>query len=65
MWSGLSNLFQSIDRTADLCGIFGTQVLPPGDLAVEGLIVRFSRKCTCVELPLLRTPARPRDCSNG
>jgi len=44
MWSGLFNLFWFIDRRADLCGIFGTQVLPPGDLAVEDLIVRFERE---------------------
>jgi len=43
MWSGLFNLFWFVDRTADLCGIFGTQVIPPGDLAVEDLIVLFEK----------------------
>lgn len=41
IWSGLPNLFWFIDRTAGLCGVFGTQVLPNGDPKVEETIKAF------------------------
>lgn len=37
----LLTLRQFIDREAGLCGVFGTQVLPPGDLKVEEMIKTF------------------------
>ncbi|KFY86116.1 hypothetical protein V500_07853 [Pseudogymnoascus sp. VKM F-4518 (FW-2643)] len=43
IWSGAANLFWFIDRTAGLCGIWGTQVMPPGDQKVEPLISLFER----------------------
>ena len=60
MWSGMPNLFwvsrttsqsrhvltceQFIDRKAGLCGVFGTQVLPPGDKKVEEVIILFENE---------------------
>jgi CubicO group peptidase (beta-lactamase class C family) len=51
MWSGLPNLFWFIDPEAGLCGMFGTQVVPPGDLKTEDLIVLFEKTMyeRCVE----------------
>ncbi|KFY20617.1 hypothetical protein V491_03582 [Pseudogymnoascus sp. VKM F-3775] len=43
MWSGAANLFWFIDRTAGLCGLWGTQVMPPGDQKVEPLIGLYER----------------------
>lgn len=43
MWSGLPNLFWFIDREEDLCGMFATQVIPPGDMPTEDLIVLFEK----------------------
>jgi len=41
IWSGLPNLFWFIDREAGLCGVYGTQVVPPGDPLVEETIKAF------------------------
>ncbi|KAF4549646.1 Acyltransferase-like protein 2 [Elsinoe fawcettii] len=41
IWSGMPNCFWFIDREAGVCGVFGTQVLPPGDLKVEETIKAF------------------------
>jgi len=35
--------FQFVDRATGLCGCFGTQVLPPGDMAVEEVIVAWEK----------------------
>ncbi|KAK3117900.1 hypothetical protein LTR53_000313 [Teratosphaeriaceae sp. CCFEE 6253] len=37
-WGGMTNPFWAIDREAGLAYTFGTQVLPPGDKGVEGMI---------------------------
>ncbi|KAK5136658.1 hypothetical protein LTR08_002311 [Meristemomyces frigidus] len=37
-WGGMANCFWTIDREAGLALTFGTQVLPPGDKGVEGMI---------------------------
>ncbi|KAJ6027067.1 hypothetical protein N7499_005174 [Penicillium canescens] len=42
-WSGKPNLFWFIDRDSDLCGVFGTQVLPPGDKLVAEMIQLFEK----------------------
>ncbi|KAJ6190870.1 hypothetical protein N7519_000891 [Penicillium mononematosum] len=42
-WSGKPNLFWFIDQTSDLCGVFGTQVLPPGDKPVGNMIQLFKK----------------------
>ncbi|KAH8650704.1 beta-lactamase family protein [Ilyonectria robusta] len=44
VWSGAANLFWFIDRTAGLCGIFGTQVFPHADPTVEPLIKAFEEE---------------------
>ncbi|KAH7120346.1 beta-lactamase [Dactylonectria estremocensis] len=41
LWSGAPSLFWFIDREADLCGVFGTQVLPPSDPSVRPIIKAF------------------------
>ncbi|PSK54322.1 hypothetical protein B9Z65_3441 [Elsinoe australis] len=41
IWSGMPNCFWFIDREAGVCGVFGTQVLPPGDSMVEETIKTF------------------------
>ncbi|ETN36717.1 uncharacterized protein HMPREF1541_08995 [Cyphellophora europaea CBS 101466] len=43
IWSGALNLFWFIDRTAGVCGIFGTQVWPPADPLVEPLLAAFEK----------------------
>ncbi|CAD6593349.1 MAG: hypothetical protein ASARMPRED_007426 [Alectoria sarmentosa] len=43
IWSGLPNLFWFIDREADLCGLYGGQVRPPGDLKVGKMITLFEK----------------------
>lgn len=42
-WSGLPNLFWFIDRKANLCGIYGGQVLPPGDLQTKEMILLWEK----------------------
>ncbi|UNI20950.1 hypothetical protein JDV02_006991 [Purpureocillium takamizusanense] len=42
-WSGAANLYWFIDRDAGICGVWGTQVLPPGDETVRPLIGAFER----------------------
>ncbi|KAI1418001.1 beta-lactamase family protein [Hypoxylon sp. FL1857] len=44
IWGGAANLFWFIDRTAGLCGVFGTQVLPPCDEGIEVLIKAFEEE---------------------
>lgn len=41
IWSGMANCFWFIDRDAGICGVFGAQVLPPGDPKVEEVIKTF------------------------
>ncbi|OAP64035.1 hypothetical protein AYL99_00007 [Fonsecaea erecta] len=43
-WSGLPNLFWWIDRTAGNCGIYASQIIPPGDLESINLSVAFRRE---------------------
>lgn len=43
-WSGALNLFWFIDRTAGVCGVFGSQVWPPGDMLVERLMPAFEKE---------------------
>ncbi|OJJ77445.1 hypothetical protein ASPBRDRAFT_50325 [Aspergillus brasiliensis CBS 101740] len=43
-WSGKPNLFWFIDRESDLCGVLGTQFLPPGDRKVARMIEIFQKK---------------------
>ncbi|KAL2842264.1 beta-lactamase/transpeptidase-like protein [Aspergillus pseudodeflectus] len=40
-WSGAPNLFWFINREADLCGVLGTQILPPCDPRVANVIELF------------------------
>ncbi|KAJ0414812.1 beta-lactamase/transpeptidase-like protein [Aspergillus carlsbadensis] len=40
-WSGRPNLFWFIDRESDVCGVLGTQLLPPGDPRVSRMIELF------------------------
>lgn len=42
-WSGVLNLTWFIDRTAGICAVFGTQVLPPGDKPVEALLSAWEK----------------------
>ena len=42
-WSGMPNLFWFVDRQAGLCGLYGGQVMPPGDKATGKMIARFER----------------------
>ncbi|KAI1106797.1 beta-lactamase/transpeptidase-like protein [Jackrogersella minutella] len=44
IWSGAANLFWFIDRTAGVCGAFGTQVLPPCDAKTKLLIKAFEEE---------------------
>ncbi|KAF2148709.1 beta-lactamase family protein [Myriangium duriaei CBS 260.36] len=41
IWSGMANCYWFIDRKAGLCGVFGAQVLPPGDKKVGEVIKSF------------------------
>ncbi|KAL6354402.1 hypothetical protein LRP88_11733 [Fusarium phalaenopsidis] len=41
LWSGAPSLFWFIDREAGVCGVFGTQVLPPSDPVVCPIIKAF------------------------
>ncbi|KAI1875352.1 hypothetical protein JX265_004410 [Neoarthrinium moseri] len=41
LWSGNANLSWFLDRTAGVCGVFGTQLLPPADPQIEELIKAF------------------------
>ncbi|OBT86955.1 hypothetical protein VE02_04566 [Pseudogymnoascus sp. 03VT05] len=43
IWSGAANLFWFIDRSAGLCGLWGTQVMPPADQKVEPLISLYEK----------------------
>ncbi|KAI5195472.1 beta-lactamase family protein [Aureobasidium subglaciale] len=44
LWSGMPNLFWWVDRTRGLCGLFGTQVYPPGEGKVGEMIDLFERE---------------------
>ncbi|KAK7757519.1 hypothetical protein SLS62_000534 [Diatrype stigma] len=41
MWGGAANLNWFIDRAAGVCGVFGSQVMPPGDAKMRKLINAF------------------------
>ncbi|KAK0634475.1 beta-lactamase [Bombardia bombarda] len=41
LWGGMFNLTWFIDRTAGVCGVFGTQLMQPGDPQVEVYIKAF------------------------
>ncbi|KAH6871535.1 beta-lactamase [Thelonectria olida] len=43
VWSGLPNLFWFLDREAGLCGVYGTQALPPGDSGTGEMIALFDK----------------------
>ncbi|KAI5253113.1 beta-lactamase family protein [Aureobasidium subglaciale] len=43
-WSGMPNLFWWVDREKGVCGLFGTQVYPPGDGKVGEMIDLFERE---------------------
>ncbi|KAL4886855.1 beta-lactamase/transpeptidase-like protein [Aspergillus karnatakaensis] len=42
-WSGKPNLFWFVDRERDLCGVFGTQFLPPCDQKALAVIELFEK----------------------
>jgi CubicO group peptidase (beta-lactamase class C family) len=44
IWSGMPNNFWFVDREKGVCGLFGTQVYPPGDLKVGEMIYAFERE---------------------
>lgn len=44
MWSGLTNLFWFVDREMDLCGLFGTQLLPSGDNKARELTAMWEKE---------------------
>ncbi|KAH0155970.1 beta-lactamase family protein, partial [Aureobasidium melanogenum] len=44
IWSGMPNNFWFVDREKGVCGLFGTQVYPPGDSQVEVMIDLFERE---------------------
>ncbi|XP_014554079.1 hypothetical protein COCVIDRAFT_105990 [Bipolaris victoriae FI3] len=41
VWGGYPNLIWWVDRKTGLCGIYGAQVVPPGDATVSGLQRKF------------------------
>ncbi|KAI1210698.1 beta-lactamase family protein [Annulohypoxylon truncatum] len=41
IWSGAANTFWFIDRTAGVCGVFGTQIMPTFDAKSKSLIAAF------------------------
>ncbi|RYP08668.1 hypothetical protein DL764_001796 [Monosporascus ibericus] len=41
MWGGAANLNWFIDRSAGVCGVFGSQLMPPGDAKMRTLINAF------------------------
>ncbi|EXJ53307.1 beta-lactamase [Cladophialophora psammophila CBS 110553] len=43
-WGGLPNLFWWIDPSAGNCGMYASQILPPGDLESINLAVAFRRE---------------------
>ncbi|KAI1095378.1 beta-lactamase/transpeptidase-like protein [Rostrohypoxylon terebratum] len=43
IWSGASNCFWFIDRTAGVCGVFGVQIIPTFDNAPKPLIAAFEK----------------------
>ncbi|KAJ6114745.1 hypothetical protein N7486_000523 [Penicillium sp. IBT 16267x] len=43
IWSGLPNLFWFIARARGLCGVFGTQLLPPADPVTQKLVALFEK----------------------
>ncbi|XXG97778.1 Heat shock transcription factor [Hypoxylon texense] len=43
-WYGAANTFWFIDREAGVCGVFGTQVLPPFDSRIKPLIKAFEEE---------------------
>ncbi|KAI4717359.1 beta-lactamase family protein [Aureobasidium sp. EXF-10727] len=44
IWSGMPNNFWFVDRERGVCGLFGTQVYPPGDQRVGEMIDLFERE---------------------
>ncbi|KAG9951874.1 beta-lactamase family protein, partial [Aureobasidium melanogenum] len=44
IWSGMPNNFWFVDREKGVCGLFGTQVYPPGDPQVGEMIDLFERE---------------------
>lgn len=44
IWSGMPNNFWFVDREKGICGLFGTQVYPPGDPQVGKMIDLFERE---------------------
>ncbi|KAK0705430.1 beta-lactamase/transpeptidase-like protein [Lasiosphaeris hirsuta] len=43
-WAGVFNVWWFIDRTAGVCGVFGTQILVPADPLVEPLLKEFEEE---------------------
>jgi len=43
-WGGVANTFWMIDREAGLAVTFGTQVIPPGDKGVQGVITGVEKE---------------------
>ena len=43
VWKDEAELVQFIDREVGLCGLYGCQVRPPGDLKVGKLITLFEK----------------------
>ncbi|KAM0325817.1 hypothetical protein ACHAQA_007119 [Verticillium albo-atrum] len=44
IWAGAANIFWWIDRETGLAGLFGTQIMPPGDVVTEEYIKAFESK---------------------
>ncbi|KAI5864316.1 beta-lactamase/transpeptidase-like protein [Durotheca rogersii] len=44
LWGGAANLTWFIDRTAGVCGTFGTQVMPPSDPQVRPIFKAFEEE---------------------
>ncbi|KAI0134465.1 beta-lactamase [Xylariales sp. AK1849] len=41
LWGGIANLAWFLDRTTGVCGVFGSQLLPPADVQIEELMEAF------------------------
>ncbi|KAF9877642.1 beta-lactamase family protein [Colletotrichum karsti] len=41
IWSGAANIFWWIDRKTGVCGVFGTQIMPAGELVTKEYIKAF------------------------
>ncbi|KAI8158007.1 Acyltransferase mokF [Colletotrichum sp. SAR 10_70] len=44
IWSGAANIFWWVDRETGVCGLFGTQIMPAGELVTKGYIKAFEEE---------------------